>query len=231
MKPKPTIFDYYQDESDGATELQRLLRSLESHYVSSKFRSILITSALKSEGKSLIAANLSIATAKKQSDQKVILIDCDLRRPQVHSLFGINREPGLASLINKEVELNDAIQDTELDNLKIISCGSSVPQPAQILAGAGNVLGRCKELFDIVICDAPPVVPVDDVGLLCSRVDGVIMVIMAGKTDRMIVGRAMEILGDARANVLGVALNNLHRSLPYYHEYKYYHYEDEKKKS
>ena len=231
MKSKTTIFDYYDDESPGTTEFRRLARNIRHCGNPSEVRSILVTSAAKDEGKSLIAANLAIAVAKRENDKTVLLIDCDLRRSEIHWLFGIERKPGFVSLLTKELELNDVVSDTEIDNLKIIPSGRVVDSPSQLLASAEDVLDRCKEQFDIIICDSPPIMPVDDVGILAPYTDGVLLVVLAGKTDRVVVKRSLEILSDANAKVLGVALNNLHGALPYYYDYKYYRYRYEKKAS
>jgi capsular exopolysaccharide synthesis family protein len=226
-EPKPTIFTYYDNESAGATEFRRLARNVEHASNPSDVRSILVTSAAKDEGKTLIAANLAIAIAKK--NKKVLLVDCDLRRAEVHWLFGMEREPGFASLLTGEMEPNDVARDTELDNLKVIPSGRVVDSPSQLLASAKDILDRCKEQFDVLVCDSPPIVPVDDAGILAPHVDGVLMVVLAGKTDRMVVKRAIEILHDANARVLGVALNNMHGTLPYYYDYRYYRYKYERK--
>jgi tyrosine-protein kinase Etk/Wzc len=229
LRSKPTIFAYYDDESTGATEFRRLARNVRHRGNPSEIKSVLVTSATKHEGKSLTAANLAIAIAKRESDKAVLLIDCDLRRPVIHSLFDKQIEPGLASLLAGDMEPDDVARDTELDNLKVVTSGRVVDSPSHLLAGTKDALEKCREKFDVLICDAPPVVPVDDVGSLGPYVDGVLLVVLAGKTDRMVVKRAIDILGDIRAKVLGIALNNLHRTLPYYYDYKYYHYRYERK--
>jgi len=229
MQSKPTIFAYYDDESTGATEFRRLARNVRQRGNPSEIKNILVTSATKHEGKSLVAANLAITIAKREDDKKVLLIDCDLRRPVIHSLFGIEMEPGFASLLAGEVEPSDVVQDTELGNLKVIPSGRVVDSPSHLLASAKDALDRCKGQFDVLICDAPPVVPVDDVGIFAPHVDGVLLVVLAGKTDRMVVKRAIDILHDVNAKVLGIALNNLHGVLPYYYDYGYYRYKYEKK--
>lgn len=224
IDPQPTIFTYYKDESAATTEFRRLARNVRHCGNPSEVRSILVTSATKNEGKSLIAANLAIAMARRDDEKRVLLIDCDLRRPEVYKLFGIEREPGLVSLLTEETEPNDVAHETELHNLKVIPIGPATDSPSELLAGAKDVLDKCKEQFDIIICDAPPVIPVDDVALLGPYVDGVLLVVLAGKTDRVVVKRAVNILNDMRAKVLGVAVNNLNRILPYHYDYDYYHY-------
>lgn len=242
MRAKPSIFAYHKDESAGATEFRRLARNVRYRGNPSEVRSILVTSATKHEGKSLIAANLAIAVAKREKDKQVLLIDCDLRRPMVHTLLGMEKEPGFTALLAESrndaekgrhgdaenSRVSDVVRDTELNNLKVILSGQSVDSPSQLLANAEDALNTCKSQFDILICDAPPVVPVDDIGILGPHVDGVLLVVLAGKTDRVVVKRAIDILSDVRAKVLGVVLNNLHGVLPYYYNYEYYRYKYER---
>ena len=230
-RSKPTIFDYYNDESTGTTEFRRLVRNIKHSTNPAGIGSILITSSTKHEGKSLIASNLAITIAKRESDKEVLLVDCDLRRPVIHSLFGIRSDPGFATLLAGKLEPRDVAQDTELSNLKVIPCGRSSDSVSYLLGSTKEALDNCKKHFDILICDAPPIVPVDDVGILGQNVEGILMVVLAGKTDRMVVKRAMELLDEINANVLGIVLNNLHSALPYYYDYSYYHYKYKEKKT
>lgn len=231
--PKRLILDYYDNESSKALEFRRLASNIE-HYNNpynnpSEIRSILVTSAAKHEGKSLIAANLAIAIAKREEEKKVLLIDGDLRRPTIHSLFGIRRFPGMSSLLEGKADLYNVICGTELENLKIIPSGHTVDSPTQLWKNTKDVIDKCKESCDIVVCDSPPVVPADDASIIAPYMDGVLMVVMAGKTDKMIVKRAMEILDGVNAKILGIALNNLHKMLPYYYDYGYYRYKYDRK--
>ena len=216
---------YYSDDSPEATEFRRLAKKLTELHNSPEIKSILITSSVKHEGKSLISAKTAIAMAKLQSSKKTLLIDCDLRRPVIHTLFSVKLLPGLSSLlVDDSDDIDSIIQDTSLDNLKVISSGTSKHTPSQLLKNFKPIMDKCKESFDFIICDTPPVVPVDDVGLLIPNIDGVLLVIMAGRTDSVVVKRATEILADAKAKIIGVALNNFHGSLPYYYDYGYYGY-------
>lgn len=221
-----TILDYYDSESSAATEFRRLARNVRYRGNPEEIRSILVTSAAKHEGKSLVASNLAIAMAKRESDKQIMLMDCDMRRPVIHSLFGIEREPGFADLLNGTAEVGQAAHDTQLPNLKVVPTGTGVDSPLHLLPGAKDVLVECKNLFNIVVCDAPPIIPVDDAAILGPHVDGALLVVLAGKTDRVVVKRAMEVLNEAKVEILGTVLNNLHGTLPYYYDYKYYRYND-----
>jgi len=220
----PTIFEYYRDESASTIEFRRLARNINPNSGKS-INSILITSAVPSEGKSLVAANLAITIAKDEG-KNVLLIDCDMRKSSIHSLFGIEREAGLSSFLEGAATLEEIIKDTELENLKIIPGGSEVPSPTHLLKKekTKELLSECKSKFDFIICDAPPIVPVHDSEILSQYVDGVLLVVLAGKTFRQIVTRATELLEEAHANVLGVILNDIQGNLPYYYHPRYYHH-------
>lgn len=220
--------DYFNNESASANEFRRLVRNILHNEIVPDIKSILITSATKNEGKSLITANLAIAIAQKELDKKVLLIDCDLRKPVIHSLFGIDKEPGLVSLILEEAGLDEVVCDTGLGNLKVIPSGRITDSPSVLLPEINNIIDKCKNWFDIILCDSPPVIAVDDAATLGQYTDGVLFVIMAGKTDRMMVKRAMDMLNDAKVTVLGIALNNAHGTLPYYYDHKYYGYKPDK---
>ena len=226
--PRPAIFSYYDDESSRGTEFRRLARNVRRRGNPSEVRSILVTSAAKHEGKSLIAANLAIAIAKRESNKKVLLMDYDLRKPIIHTLFDVSKTPGVNSLLAGDMGPEDVARDTELENLKVIPSGQYIDSPTQLLGNAEGALEKCKQQYDVLICDAPPVVPVDDAAMLAPHVDGVLVVVLAGKTDRVVVKRAIDILADAHAKILGIALNNMHGTLPYHYDYRYYHYKYDK---
>jgi capsular exopolysaccharide synthesis family protein len=219
-----SILECYKEDSHIGVEFRRLVRSLKHFDKPKEVRSILITSSLKNEGKSLISSYLAIAVARSESNKRVLLIDFDLRQPTIHKLFMKNKQPGLSHILETNAETEDLAQRTELDNLDILTSGHHVSSPSQLLINAKYILDICMEKYDLVICDSPPVVPVDDVNMIVPHVDGVLLVVMAGKSDKMAVKRSTEILKGADANILGVVFNNLHRALPYYYDYSYYGY-------
>ena len=222
---RPTIFEYYRDESASTIEFRRLARNINPNSQKS-INSILITSAIQNEGKTLVAAHLAITIAKDEGEN-VLLIDFDMRRPYLHSLFGIERKAGLSSFLEGTVSLEKIIKHTELENLKVIPGGSRVSSPTHLLKKekTKELMNECKSKFDFIICDAPPVIPVHDSEILSQYVDGVLFVVLAGKTFREVVTRATELLEEAHANVLGVVLNDVQADLPYYYHPRYYrHY-------
>ena len=219
---KPTIFAYYKDESSSTIEFRRLARNIW-RTSSQEVKSLLVTSAAPDEGKTLLASNLAITIAKSENKQ-VRLIDFDLRRPAIHSLFGVEKDVGLRALLMEEATLEEAIQDTELENLKIITSERGVTSPMQLLSSerTKEILDECKSQFDLVICDSPPAVAVHDAEILAPYVDGVLLVVLTGKTFREVVMRALELFKEVQANVLGIVLNDTQGMLPYYYQPKYY---------
>ena len=196
------------------------------------FRTLLVTSAGPSEGKTTVACCIAIAMA--QAGQKVVLVDCDLRKPRIHRVFGKGANVGLTTaLLGKDAKdgkaaplaesIEEAICQTEVPNLSVIPAGPIPPNPAELLHSArfSQLLEAIQGRFDRVILDSPPVVPVTDGVVLSTKVDGTILVVRAFKTTKDLARHALRLLLDVGANVAGSVLNavNLSRS-----EYKYSHY-------
>ncbi len=203
------------------------------------FRTLLVTSASPSEGKTMVASCIAIAMA--QADHRVLLIDCDLRRPRVHRVFG-KRGGGVSGLLvgeelNRRVQANGGVCNkemmddlvdkivikTDVPNLFAITAGATPPNPAELLHSERfkAFLACVASRFDRVILDSPPVVPVTDAAILSTLVDGTVLVIRAFKTTKDLARHALRTLLDVGANVAGAVLNsvNLNKS-----EYKYSHY-------
>lgn len=183
---------------------------------------ILVTSATFGEGKSLTVANLGIAMA--QAGLETIIVDADLRRPAQHKVFEIENETGLTELIrSEELEFDDRFNGTGVDSLHLLSSGTIPPNPSELLASGYTelLLEGLAELADVVIVDGPPLLRVADAAVLSNQVDGVVLVIEAGRTGRGLVRQTISVLQQAGANLLGAVLN---RASPktdggYYHYY------------
>ena len=189
------------------SEAFRTLRTNLSFYsLESPLRSLVVTSPVTGEGKSSTVANLAVTMA--QSGRKTVLVDCDLRRPSLHTFFNLNAEPGFTD----EILHNDEprLQETAVENLWLITAGTKPPNPADILGTpqVDQLIARLQEKVDIILFDAPPVNAVTDAAVLGAKVDGVLLVLSAGKTRREHAERAKEILQKAHVNIIGATLTN-----------------------
>ena len=194
-------------------------------------KTLLITSTTASEGKTTITANL--AQAFVSTDEKILLIDADLRRPRMHKIFSNgkgNKQKGLSQLLSGMCKVGEAIQKTEVPNLFFMPAGPIPPNPAELLASnrMKELLRTLAERFDRVILDAPPAVGFADVLVLSNYVDGVILVSILGNTHREALRMFRRSIYNVRGNLLGCLVNKLnvghHLGGYYYKYYKYYQY-------
>lgn len=196
------------DPRSPVSEAFRTLRTNLSFYSLEKpIRTLVVSSPASAEGKSSAVANLAVTMA--QSGRRTILIDCDLRRPMQHELFGLPSAPGLTNYMLGEVAA-PPLQQTSVENLRLIASGPTPPNPADLLGAAkvDDLIASLLKEADIILFDAPPVVAVTDAAILGAKVDGVLLVIEAGKTRRDLSERAKELLEQAKVRVVGVALTN-----------------------
>ena len=219
-----SLIDFYTQESPFATEFRRLLQRLKKGDGKQELKALMVTSATLSEGKSTISCLLAITAAKK--GQKTLLIDTDLRRPTIHKLFKVDREIGLTEVLTDGLSAKNAVRKTELENLDLITAGRISAEPAEVFdaPAIGRVVAELKFYYDLIVLDCAPIIPVSDPMLLSAEVDGTAMVIRAGKTPKEVARRAVEILNSSTGNLLGVILNNVSNTLPYYYNYDYYGY-------
>ncbi len=186
---------------------------------------LLITSAGPEEGKSLLVANLALTLAL--AGAKVLVIDCDLRKPRVHKLFGIGREKGLTSVLVGSADLAESIvASAAVPGLDILPCGPIPPNPAEIVGSKKlrNLIDGLKGQYQHILIDSPPVTAVTDALLLSQAVDSTILVIRAGVTPKPIVVNGLEQLRSVNAHVLGAVLNGIKTGKDSYYYYQYYYY-------
>ena len=211
------------DPSSPSGEAYRALRTAVRFIdVDKPLRTILITSPLAGEGKTTTAANFAVALA--HSGERVVLLDADLRRPRVAQLMGVPDGVGVTSVITRTAALEDVIQGWR-DVLAVIAAGPIPPNPSEILGSQAmaNVLEELRDLADVVILDAPPVLPVTDAVVLATQVDGVIIVARAGRTQRGQAAEARRRLDGVGAHVVGCVLNGVAPAAAYgyYADYRY----------
>ena len=245
------LFSHYQPQSPTTEAFRNIHTNLKLSPVK---KSILVTSSGPREGKSSVACNLAIVMA--QIGLKTVLVSADLRRPIIAKVFGIKHEPGLNELmmgtigldaaLNNitdillgEIGLEDIRKTPGIENIWILPSGHLPPNPVEILESKMllEVIEKLKSRFDVIIFDAPPVLPVTDSSLLAAKLDSVVLVYEIGRTSREGLMRAKMQLESAGAKISGVVLNHTQAQMetvspyPYYHKYKYYRREQEKKDS
>ncbi|MEN9936274.1 MAG: hypothetical protein RLZZ387_2853 [Chloroflexota bacterium] len=205
-EPSPLIA--LRDPRSQAAEAYRTLRTnIQFSSLDHPLHTLLVTSTAPDEGKSTTLANLAVTMA--QAEQRVILVDCDLRRPSLHGLFGVGNESGLTNLILAAEDAPVPLQETGVPGLSLLASGPLPPRPADILGSRRmeQVIARLRGMADIVLFDTPPVIAVTDAAVLATRVDGVLLVFQAGKTSRDRARRTREVLEKVKANIVGVVLN------------------------
>lgn len=183
---------------------------------------MLVTSGGPGEGKSTTAANLAVSLA--QVGKKIVLVDADLRRPSLHKLFGLKNDVGLSDLfVNDHVSIDQVLQPTSIESLRVLTSGAPPPNPAEMLDSRlmTQILASLRQNTDMVVIDSPPVLPVADASILGSRCSGAVLVIDSGHTRTEIARRAMATLERANVQVVGVVLNKMgaKQAAGYYYYY------------
>ena len=188
------------------------------------YRCLLVTSAGPAEGKTTVATSMAIAIA--QTGQSVCLVDCDLRKPRVHAVFGERNEQGVTTALLEPDQLRRFVVETQVPNLSILRAGPTPPNPADLMHSEafGRVLESLRSQFDRVVIDSPPIGLVTDGVILSTRVDATVLVVRALATRREAAQRAMRSLRDVGANCAGFVLNAVDSSARYYYSGYYASY-------
>jgi polysaccharide biosynthesis transport protein len=185
-------------------------------------KSIVITSSVPGEGKTMVSSNLAIALA--QSGQRVLIIDADMRRPKVHEVFDLPQEPGLSNVLVGNAKASESVKKTSVQGLWYLGAGLIPPNPAELLGSVRfhDFLTSLREHFDWVVIDSPPVMAVTDAVVVSNVASGVLFVIGAEMTSRHVAARALDQLGGANACVVGAVLNRVDiEGNPYYYSHYY----------
>jgi capsular exopolysaccharide synthesis family protein len=190
-------------------------------------KALLFTSVAPEEGKTVVAANLAIALA--QAGRKVLLLDADMRKPRVGTIFQIETGgAGLAEILGEGASLEDAVRATAIERLSVLPCVSTPSNPSELLESEqlAALIAHAKEMYDFVLFDSPPLMAVTDAAVLASRVDGVILVVKGGAMPRELLRRAMATLTDVNATLVGGILNmvDIRGDSSYYYAYAYKSY-------
>jgi succinoglycan biosynthesis transport protein ExoP len=198
-----------QPRSPEAEAYRTLRTNVEFAAVDGPIRSLLVTSAVPGEGKTVTAANLAVVFA--QAGRRVLLVDADLRTPGIDEIFTLENTQGLTTAIRDEMPLDTFAATTEVEGLRVVTTGPLPPNPAEILASQRmrTIVTEAAKDYDLVILDSPPLDVVTDAAVLSSYLGGTLLVVDARRTRRTAVRRAREALEAADARVLGAVLNRI----------------------
>jgi succinoglycan biosynthesis transport protein ExoP len=222
----------FQNVKSIVSEAYRNTRTsvLLSSGASRRPRSLLVTSSWMGEGKTTTSLNLAITLC--QTGEKVLLLDCDMRNPNLHRILGLGHSAGMSEYLSGNADLSGdddlspLIQETVVPNLYIIPGGRTPPNPAELLGSERmkDILAACNGHFDHIVIDSPPVLSVTDARILAPIVDGVILVIKGGETPKQAVQRSKRLLQEIDANIIGTVLNQVDvRSADYLYYSRYYY--------
>lgn len=225
------LFSHIRPKSAIAESFRTLRTNITFSNVGGANKTILVTSPSPEDGKSTVTSNLAVVMAQAQS--RVLLVDCDLRKPVMHSYFSIDKVSGLTNLLAQGLDPAEVISSTEVDGLSLITSGPIPPNPSELLGSAkmGEFLAWAREEYDVVLLDTPPVIAVTDAVLLAPQVDNVLLVLKPGHSRIDMAREASERLQTAGAKNIGVVLNEARMQGAGYHNYYYYASKDQPKEA
>ncbi len=188
-------------------------------------RSILVSSTSPQDGKSTITSNLAVVMA--QAGNKVILVDCDLRKPVQHKIFQVDNSRGVTNCLLQKLDVDEVAHKGQVENLTVLTSGPIPPNPAEIMNSerTRSLWKSLLDKYDYVFIDAPPVLAVTDASILSTQVDGVILVVRYANTRIDLARQGKEQFAKANARVIGVVLNQVKISADDYQYYYYYSHE------
>jgi len=226
MQRKAQLVTYFDPQSTLAETYRTLRTNIEFVTVEKGAKVLMVTSSMHFEGKSTTISNLSMTMA--QLGKRTLLVDCDLRKPSIARVFGLDKEPGVTEVIvgnhawrdvirtvtdivTGGMGMEDILQTQGIGNLHIITSGSIPPNPTELLnsRAMGEFIDEVKEEYDVVLIDCPPVLHVTDAAILGKKVDGTLVVYKAGEVARTSLKRSTSLLRSVEIELLGVVLNGI----------------------
>lgn len=217
---KRTLVAHENPMSPISEQYRTIRTNLEFASVDSDLRLMTVTSAGPSEGKSLTAANLAVVFA--QQGKRVLLVDSDMRKPTVHYTFRLDNVSGLSNYIaGHNQSLGTLVNESRIEGLDIMTSGPIPPNPSELLGSEKmkKFIAESKQKYDLVLFDSPPVLAVTDSQVLTSQTDGTLLVVRNKRTEKEAAHRAKELLEQAKANVLGMVLNDVPQKESSYYVY------------
>lgn len=218
-KPKSPISESYRS----------IRTNIQFANLDKNLQTIMVTSPTAGEGKTTTLSNVALAMA--DAEHRVLIVDCDMRKPRIHKVFEISNTYGMAEILLGGGDYKKALNPTSNENLYIITAGKIPSNPSELLYSNAmkNLIQNLKKDFEYIFIDAPPVVPVTDAAIMSNYVDGVILVCASGVIEIELAQKAKESLENVNANILGVVLNKINTKNDKYSSYYYYYGEEDKK--
>ena len=213
-------------KSITAESYRSLRTNIQYSSIDKQVKTLVVTSSNAGEGKSTVAGNLAYTFF--QNGKRVLIIDCDLRKPSLHRKFNVSNEEGLTDVLVGTSKLNNVMKKVD-DNLYLLTTGTLPPNPAEIIGSntMENFLEQCKINFDYIILDTPPILPVTDSKLLAIKADATVVVVRSEVSKSKHVSQDFKELEKVNANIIGTILNDVEM----YSEKLYYDYSNKSKKS
>jgi non-specific protein-tyrosine kinase len=214
MSEKPDIVTLTNPRSPAAEAYRALRTNLTFAALDKPIETLVVTSPAPGAGKSVSLANLAVTMA--QSERRTVLVDADLRQPSLHEIFGLPNDRGLTTMfVEPETMAAPPLVETGVENLLLLPSGPLPPNPADLLGSRRmeEVIAALRDHADVILFDAPPIIAVTDGAVLGTKVDGVLLVVGAGRTRRDHAQRAQELLERVRVRVIGAVLVNAPRDV------------------
>ena len=217
----PRIITYHDPKSSIAENYRVIFTHLKPSLEKSDIKTIAVMSASNQEGKSITAVNLSVVMAR-DFEKRVLLIDTNLRNSTIDELLNVETKEGLSDILSKNLNYNNALASTKIENLKVITAGANTVNPAELLSSQKMIqfLEEARQRFDCLIVDTSAIIPYADSKIIASMADGIILTVRSRKTRREVIDRVQSILDKLDVRILGFILTDIEYYIPEF-IYKY----------
>ncbi|MGF9964004.1 CpsD/CapB family tyrosine-protein kinase [Bacillus rhizoplanae] len=213
------LIAHNQPKSPVAEQFRNIRTNIEFAAVDTNIQSLMVTSANPSEGKTTTTGNIAVVFA--QQGKRVLLVDADLRKPAMHQMFQVDNIFGLTNVLTHSERLEKCVQTTDVENLYFLPCGPIPPNPAELLGSKvmEEFIGQASNMYDLIIFDLPPILPVTDAQIMASQCDASLLVVRSEQTEKEAALKAKTLLESAKGKLLGVVLNDREREQSLYYYY------------